>query len=248
MRCRRGFTLAELMVVIGIIVVLLALLLPALGNAREAARSAQCASNVRSILQAITAYTTANEEVIPAAPDTGQVWSPGESDRIGYFFDRDWRNQRNLEFVHGTVMGNLGGDAARRSTLRCPDAGEGTHNYSYVLHYKLRFNVGEPCCSPLNPEIRTFQVVRPDRKIILFEEDAPYDGSFQITSANDQAILSVHHFRSRSSPGDPASPTSRLDGQTGRGNYGFVDGHVESFAPNELLQPAWVKELTDLVQ
>ncbi len=44
---RKAFTLIELLVVVAIIALLIALLLPALGNAREAARNAACASNLR---------------------------------------------------------------------------------------------------------------------------------------------------------------------------------------------------------
>src|SRR6266568_7350894 len=71
-----GFTLLELLAVIVIVTVLAALLLPALGKAREQGRASVCRSNMRQIALAMTLYADDNMDYLPWPGDVDRNWQP----------------------------------------------------------------------------------------------------------------------------------------------------------------------------
>ena len=98
-RHSRGFTLVELLVVIGIIVILIGLLLPAISRARDSANRINCATRLRQIGQWVAMYAAANRNFIPIGWLSNDSYSPGTSTL--------WYMQKS-SFTNGAVgLGNL---------------------------------------------------------------------------------------------------------------------------------------------
>lgn len=92
-RSPKGFTLVELMVVIGIIALLIGILLPALSHARLAAQAVECQSNLRQIGIGFRLYADANVGCLPAAGDDGDAGHPIlMPDNQGWASDALWMN------------------------------------------------------------------------------------------------------------------------------------------------------------
>lgn len=105
--CRRGFTLVELLVVIAIIGILVALLLPAVQSAREAARRVQCQNNLKQLGLGMLIH----HEAFGYFPGGGWGWLwTGDPDRgTGANQPAGW-NYSLLPFIEQQNVHDLGAD------------------------------------------------------------------------------------------------------------------------------------------
>src|SRR5688500_1840545 len=109
-----GFTLVELLVVIGIIAVLVAMLLPALNRARDSARDVTCKSNIRQIYIGLVMYGNENDQYLPDA------W---------YIIERQWVAWDSPIFLHNRLEPHV---RARDKVWFCPGWPEGSNPYPYL--------------------------------------------------------------------------------------------------------------------
>ncbi|QDU33606.1 hypothetical protein KS4_16580 [Poriferisphaera corsica] len=98
-----AFTLIELLVVISIIALLIGILLPALGAARDSAKNILCSSNLRQIGIAMNGYTVENDGFLPWSGDpVGHFWPPVLLEYMEGSEDRYWDADTNAAHS-GTV-------------------------------------------------------------------------------------------------------------------------------------------------
>jgi type II secretory pathway pseudopilin PulG len=130
---RAGFTLVELLIVLGIIILLVGLVLPMLGHAREAGRRTQCLSNLRQLTTAWLSYAGDNERHLCKAQQ-GQTPGPTSS-WIGALSD--------ASRVENGVLWKYLND---RTPYRCPaDISDPTLNRtSFQLNGVLNGSIGVP--------------------------------------------------------------------------------------------------------
>jgi prepilin-type N-terminal cleavage/methylation domain-containing protein/prepilin-type processing-associated H-X9-DG protein len=248
-----GFTLVELMVVIGIIALLMAMLLPSLAGTRRQSRAVQCASNIRQLCTALFGYAAENKGRFPTNiqfPAPGDFWQYPAS--AGGYVSKT-----------GPAIG---------SVFTCPDDVE-TSRRSYAMNVWASSKL-DPVIASLNPKRGQLwgPTPRESSKLILFAE------TWVVTSPDgfgrEWETWSIVGYRGTSAgqrfgggsglaPPIDAGPFGKANselafarhrpsGSRGAGtlpvgavNIGYADGHVVLKHNTELVDPETGKSTFD---
>ncbi len=230
---RRGFTLVELLVVIGIIALLIAMLMPALTRARQAANSAACQNQLRQMGLATANYAGDNQ---------------------GYLFPSYYAANANIgataRSVHAILESYLGNNA-QRTVWTCPSAIPGTTTQfpqTYACNQGVHIRYTYTADDQPARLIRKITQIRRPTEIVTIADSSQSSGVYTSGGWLDHTNADRNEMKDESHayrPMDESPGYNNLDtgnyhlryrhGGNDRINALFLDGHVATHARYELL-------------
>lgn len=200
--------------VIAIIAILAALLSPALKNARESARGAQCMSNLKQLGLAFASYANDYNGYLPTSYDATRVGGEDNGTWVGFFATKGYTGAN----LTGSVYWGSGGIAAQKRTVwACPSDTRKPPNLAYLDQEQgisYMYNLCVPPGDPNNPYRYNWGKVdampKPSETMILIDA---YNGSGYV-------------FEPFTGLGQSDSRYDVYYRHNGNANAIFADGHV----------------------
>jgi len=221
---KRGFTLVEILVVIGVIAVLMGILLPVLSTATESSRRISCASQLKQVGAALTMYVNDNNGDFPYAPRV----TPSDADALW------WQPSRIQQIGSKGIGPYLNLQPGDLRMFRCPSDTEAATREAagkYPLTYVFNSNLNGNGIAP----VRKMSQIRDSVSVVwVYEENGVTidDGNgtlWNVKGAWDKiGMLGLRHdWKNRKQFPDASSAVTGMPNIRGSGNLLFVDGHVE---------------------
>lgn len=214
-----GFSLIELIVVLGVLILVLALTVAGMTRSRRRADRIICASNLRQLGVAFQSYASAHNGWLPRASHgydetDGPLWIGAVVDQLSSSKKWQWRDLPGLK------------------VLQCPSHPNPQIPTGYVLNCFL-FDQNAPFDMPA-PCVRASAIQSPSSKVWLLESSDRYGNNLPPNAAGFDLIYdeSCHIvYRPEHLPfsnlGTPASlPRVNLSRHNGGSNLLYADGHV----------------------
>jgi len=235
---RRGFTILELLVVIGIMAVLFTLVVSSLSRVRNSAQAVSCANNERQIYGAMITFANDHNVYLPVPAQCGTVDMPASNGpNVAWAMDANHPEGGTIDFNIGTLWPYMPPSLpGRQQAVLCPADTNASSTYGGTLNttcnfsYSFNANIGHPSGQV---SMRLTAIVKPPAKILIYEENQPNDEwNVSGNGTNGDDLPSGRHGTGSTDVGGTANHVWYTQGL---GNYCFFDGHIESLSPQQII-------------